>query len=75
MPRTIYRQPNIVDTDIDTTKNFKVSPRASEIPIDEPEGGNLNFHYFDTKSLIWSQIFFENLSMSIAMNIGIIEFL
>ena len=34
-----------VDTDIDTTKNFKVSPRASEIPIDEPEGGNLNFHY------------------------------
>lgn len=36
-----------VDTDIDTTKNFKVSPRASEIPIDEPEGGNLNFHYFE----------------------------
>ena len=34
-----------VDTDIDTTKNFKVSPKASEIPIDEPEGGNLNFHY------------------------------
>ena len=32
-----------VDTDIDTTKNFKVSPRASKIPIDEPEGGNLNF--------------------------------
>ena len=36
---------------------------------------SVNLHYFDTKSLIWSQIFFENLSMSIAMNIGIIEFL
>ena len=36
-----------VDTDIDTTKNFKVCPRASEIPIDEPEGGNLNFHYHE----------------------------
>jgi galactoside O-acetyltransferase len=36
---------------------------------------SVNLHYFDTKSLIWSQIFFENLSMSIAMNIGRIEFL
>ena len=36
---------------------------------------SVNTHYFDTKSLIWSQIFFENLSMSIAMNIGRIEFL
>ena len=30
---------------------------------------SVNLHYFDTKSLIWSQIFKENLSMSIAMNI------
>ena len=31
-------------------------------------------HYFDTKSLIWSQIFKENLSMPIAMNICKIKF-
>ncbi len=35
---------------------------------------SVKLHYFDTKSLIWSQIFFENLSMSIAMNIGKIKF-
>ena len=35
---------------------------------------SVNSHYFDTKSLIWSQIFFENLSISIAMNIGKIKF-
>ena len=35
---------------------------------------SVNLHYFDTKSLIWSQIFYENLSMSIAMNIGKIKF-
>ena len=33
-----------------------------------------NSHYFDTKSLIWLQIFFENLSMYIEMNIGKIKF-
>ena len=33
------------DTEIDTVKNFKVDPRKSEIPIDEPEGDNLSFHY------------------------------
>ena len=31
-------------------------------------------HYFDTKSMIWSQIFIENLSMTIAMNIDKIKF-
>ena len=31
-------------------------------------------HYFDTESLIWSQIFKENLSISIAMNICKIKF-
>ena len=36
---------------------------------------SVNLHYFDTKSLIWLQIFFKNLSISIAMNIGKIEFL
>ncbi len=35
---------------------------------------SVNPHYFDTKSLIWSQIFDENLSMPIAMNIGKIKF-
>lgn len=34
-----------IDTDCDTTKNFKVNPRSTEIPIDDPEGNNLNFHY------------------------------
>lgn len=34
-----------IDTDCDTTKNFKVNPRLTEIPIDDPEGNNLNFHY------------------------------
>ena len=33
------------DTEIDTIKNFKVDPRKSEIPIDEPEGENSSFHY------------------------------
>lgn len=33
------------DTEIDTVKNFKVDPRKSEIPIDEPEGDNFSFHY------------------------------
>ena len=33
------------DTEIDTIKNFKVDARKSEIPIDEPEGDNLSFHY------------------------------
>ena len=33
------------DTEIDTIKNFKVDSRKSEIPIDEPEGDNLSFHY------------------------------
>ena len=32
-------------TEIETIKNFKVDPRKSEIPIDEPEGDNLSFHY------------------------------
>ena len=36
---------------------------------------SVGLHYFDTKSLIWSQIFYENLSIAIAMNIGKIEFL
>ena len=34
-----------IDTEIDTIKNFKVDPRKSEIPIDEPEGDNFSFHY------------------------------
>ena len=33
------------DTEIDTIKNFRVDARKSEIPIDEPEGDNLSFHY------------------------------
>ena len=33
------------DTEIDTIKNFKVDPRKSEIPIDEPKGDNFSFHY------------------------------
>ena len=33
------------DTEIDTIKNFKVDPRKSEIPIDEPEEDNFSFHY------------------------------
>ena len=33
------------DTEIDTIKNFKVDARKSEIPIDEPENGKLDFHY------------------------------
>ena len=33
------------DTEIDNIKNFKVDARKSEIPIDEPEGDNLSFHY------------------------------
>ena len=33
------------DTEIHTIKNFKVDARKSEIPIDEPEGDNLSFHY------------------------------
>ena len=32
------------DTEIETIKNFKVDARKSEIPIDEPEDGKLNFH-------------------------------
>ena len=32
-------------TEIETIKNFKVDPRKSEIPIDEPEGDNFSFHY------------------------------
>ena len=35
------------DTEIETIKNFKVDPRKSEIPIDEPEGDNFSFHYPD----------------------------
>ena len=35
------------DTEIDTVKNFKVDARKSEIPIDEPEGDNLSFHYLE----------------------------
>ena len=33
------------DTEIETIKNFKVDPRKSEIPVDEPEGDNFSFHY------------------------------
>ena len=33
------------DTEIETIKNFKVDPRKSEIPIDEPERDNFSFHY------------------------------
>lgn len=33
------------DTDIATIKNFKVEPTKTLIPIDEPEDGNLAFHY------------------------------
>ena len=33
------------DTEIDTIKNFKVDPKKSEIPIDEPDEENLSFHY------------------------------
>lgn len=29
---------------------------------------SVNPHYFDLKSLIWSQIFYKNLSISIAMS-------
>ena len=32
-------------TEIETIKNFKVDPRKSEIPIDEPEVDNFSFHY------------------------------
>ena len=35
---------------------------------------SVDLHYFDTKSSIWSQIFNENLSMPIAMNIVKIKF-
>ena len=35
------------DTEIETIKNFKVDPRKSEIPIDEPEGEYFSFHYPD----------------------------
>jgi len=35
---------------------------------------SVNLHYFDTKSMIWSQIFKENLFISIAMNTGKIQF-
>lgn len=33
------------DTDLSTIKNFKVEPLKTEIPIDEPENGKLDFHY------------------------------
>ena len=33
------------DTDLATIKNFKVEPLKTLIPIDEPENGNLDFHY------------------------------
>lgn len=33
------------DTDTSTIKNFKVEPLKTEIPIDEPENGKLDFHY------------------------------
>ena len=33
------------DTDIATVKNFKVEPLKTQIPIDEPENGSLDFHY------------------------------
>ena len=31
--------------DLSTIKNFKVEPLKTEIPIDEPENGKLDFHY------------------------------
>lgn len=33
------------ETDTSTIKNFKVEPLKTEIPIDEPENGKLDFHY------------------------------
>ncbi len=36
---------SFADTDISTIKNFKVEPLKTEIPIDEPENGRLDFHY------------------------------
>ena len=51
-------------------------PSPTSLPIMVIESRNsANSHYFDTKSLIWSQIFYENLSIPIAMNIGKIKFL
>lgn len=36
---------SFADTDLSTIKNFKVEPLKTEIPIDEPENGKLDFHY------------------------------
>ena len=36
-----------VGIDLSTIKNFKVEPLKTEIPIDEPENGKLDFHYPD----------------------------
>ena len=33
--------------DLSTIKNFKVDPLKTEIPIDEPENGKLDFHYLE----------------------------
>ena len=35
---------SFADTDLSTIKNFKVEPLKTEIPIDEPENGKLDFH-------------------------------
>ena len=43
---------------------FKIAKLNAIIVIDVRN--NVNQHYFDAKSLILPQIFFENLSMSIA---------
>ena len=42
--KTLF-QKEFAGTEIETIKNFKVDPRKSEIPIDEPEGDNFSFHY------------------------------
>ena len=55
------------------TETLCVSPTINIMVIESRN--SVNVHYFDTKSLIWQQIFFENLSMSIAMSIGKIKFL
>ena len=36
---------SFADADLSTIKNFKVEPLKTEIPIDEPENGKLDFHY------------------------------
>ena len=48
-----------------------ITSRLMIMVIDSRNSGKI--HYFDTKSLIWWQIFKENLSIPIAMNIERIQ--